>query len=79
MAKKDELLTKEEFSEAVEAYARDNGVTIINSIIEMCDLFDIEIDNIPKIITSDLKEKIALCGDMYNTFYGKTPQLPLGQ
>jgi hypothetical protein len=45
----------------------------------MCDLFDIEIDNIPKIITPDLKEKIALCGNIYNTVYGRTSQLPIGE
>jgi len=77
MATNDDVLTKSEFSEKIERYAVFNNVTLTQSIMDFCESYDIDFSDIPKMITEDLKEKIALCSNVYSSVYGDRNTLPI--
>ena len=77
MVQNNEVLTKSEFSEKLEIFAIENKLTHIEAILEMCNIYDMDVEDIPKMITEDLKTKIALDEGIHTTVYGKSIKLPI--
>lgn len=73
----DDVLTKSEFSEKVELHAVTANVTLTQAVMEFCESYDIDFSEIPKMITDDLREKIAICANIHSSVYGSSKQLPL--
>lgn len=52
------FISKEKFSEEIEQYVMKTKLSYIDSIVEYCELNDIEIEAVGKLISKPLKEKI---------------------
>jgi len=52
------FLTPEKFAVAIEKIVKENGGNYIDAIVLYCEINNIEIDTIPKLISKPLKEKL---------------------
>ena len=52
------FISKEKFSEEIEQYVLRTKLSYIDAIVEYCDLHEIEMDVVSKLISKPLKEKI---------------------
>ena len=60
MAEKTLYKNANEFSQYIEQTAVDEGVTCVQSLIDYCDENDFEFEEIAKIVSKPLKEKLQL-------------------
>jgi hypothetical protein len=65
----DKFMTTCKFSQDVENIAFDNSMNYIDAIIHYCEMNDIEIETVPKLISKPLKEKLKF--DAQNLNYMK--------
>ncbi len=55
----DKFMTSAKFSQEVEKIAVTNeDMTYIDSVLHLCDLNEIEVESVPKLISKPLKEKL---------------------
>ena len=52
------FLTPEKFAVAIEKIVKDNSINYIDAIVLYCEVNNIELDTIPKLISKPLKEKL---------------------
>ena len=52
------FVSKEKFTENIEKFVQETGMTYIDAIVEYCDRNNIEVESVSKLITRPLKEKI---------------------
>ena len=54
----DKFMTAMRFSAEVEGLVKEDAMSYIDAIIHYCDLNDIELETVPKLISKSLKEKL---------------------
>lgn len=54
----DKFMTTARFSQEVEKIVRDNSMNYIDAIIHYCELNDIELESVSKLVSKPLKEKL---------------------
>ena len=52
------FVSKEKFTETIEKFVQETGLTYIDAIVEYCDRNNIEVESVSKLISRPLKEKI---------------------
>jgi hypothetical protein len=72
----DKFMTTMKFSTEVESLVKDDSMTYIDAIIHYCDLNDIELETVPKLISKPLKEKLKYEAQQLN-FIKKTSRAKL--
>jgi hypothetical protein len=72
-----DILTQQDFSMLVEELVhRNNDITYMEAIMEICDLRELEIEDVTKLIGPTIKEKLFYEGQNRNIFQ-KNGRLPL--
>lgn len=69
-------MTTVRFSTEVESLVKDDEMSYIDAIIHYCDVNDIEIETVPKLISKPLKEKLRFEAQQLN-FIKKTSRAKL--
>lgn len=59
-------MTVAKFSQEVEKIAHDNSMNYIDAIVYYCELNEIELENVPKLISRPLKEKLKFDAQKLN-------------
>ena len=73
----DKFMTSAKFSQEVEKIAVTNeDMTYIDSVLHLCDLNEIEVESVPKLISKPLKEKLKYDAQKLN-FIKKTSRAKL--
>jgi len=73
----DKFMTSAKFSQEVEKIAVTNeDMTYIDSVLHLCDLNEIEVESVPKLISKPLKEKLKYEAQQLN-FMKKTSRAKL--
>ncbi len=73
----DKFMTSAKFSQEVEKIAVTNeNMTYIDSVLHLCDLNQIEVESVPKLISKPLKEKLKYEAQQLN-FMKKTSRAKL--
>jgi len=62
----DKFMTVAKFSQEVEKIAHDNSMNYIDAIVYYCELNEIELENVPKLISRPLKEKLKFDAQKLN-------------
>lgn len=52
------FVSREKFTENIEKYVNETGMTYIDAIVEYCENNNIEVETVNKLISKPLKEKI---------------------
>lgn len=71
-----QFLTKQKFAKMIEEYVIKYRTTYIDSIIELCDRYEIELEEARKFISPVIKDKIAAEAQGLN-FLPKQNKLPI--
>lgn len=71
-----DVLSKAEFSLLIEKHAYDEGIPLINAILDVCEKYDIDMSSIKNMVTKNFKEKLAISEHISSTVYGKSAKLP---
>ncbi len=69
-------MTSARFSQDVEKIAYDNAMNYIDAIIHYCEINEIELEKVPKLISKPLKEKLKYDAQKLN-FIKKTSRAKL--
>lgn len=69
-------MTTVRFSTGVESLVKDDEMSYIDAIIHYCDVNDIELETVPKLISKPLKEKLKFEAQQLN-FIKKTSRAKL--
>ena len=69
------LYTQITFSKEVEKIVKDNDISIIDAILEMCDITGIEVESVGKLLTPTLKLRLKDEAETLNFFKEKTVKL----
>jgi hypothetical protein len=72
----DKFMTSAKFSQDVEKIAHDNSMNYIDAIVHYCEMNEIEIEKVPKLISKPLKEKLRYDAQKLN-FIRKTSRAKL--
>lgn len=72
----DKFMTAAKFSQDVEKIASYNEMKYIDAILHYCDVNNIEVETVPKLITKPLKEKLKYDAQKLN-FIKKTSRAKL--
>lgn len=72
----DKFMTTARFSTEVETLVKDDEMSYIDAIIHYCDMNDIELETVPKLISKPLKEKLKFEAQQLN-FMKKTSRAKL--
>ena len=72
----DKFMTTMRFSTEVESLVKDDAMSYIDAIIHYCDLNEIELESVPKLISKSLKEKLRFEAQQLN-FIRKTSRAKL--
>ena len=70
------FISQEKFSSEVESIVIEQKCTYIDAIISYCEVNNLEVDSVPKLISKPLKEKIK-CEAMNLNFLKKTSRAKL--
>lgn len=72
----DKFMTAMRFSAEVEGLVKEDAMSYIDAIIHYCDLNEIELETVPKLISKSLKEKLKYEAQQLN-FIKKTSRAKL--
>lgn len=75
--KENKKLTKTEFSIAVERYVMETGEEYVASVVQLCELYDVDYESASKYLTDNLKQKIAKEQNLLSKVYNIDSELPL--
>jgi hypothetical protein len=70
-------IKKEEFSLKLEEYVRKEKVEYITALIQLCELYDIDPENINKYLVEPIRQKIAEENGLLNSVYHINTSLPV--
>jgi len=71
-----EVLTKSKFAMLIEEEVKDTKQSYMDSVISLCEKFDIELEEVKKFVSPVIKEKIEVEARELN-FMPRTNQLPV--
>ena len=54
----DKFVSRKKFTEIIELFAQETGLSYIDAIVEYCEQKNIEVESVGKLISKPLKEKI---------------------
>lgn len=55
---KNKFLSQSKFSSDIEIFVRDGKINYIDAIVQYCEKNNIEIENVPKLLSKPLKERL---------------------
>lgn len=72
------FISKDKFAENIEAHVRKYNMNYIDAIVEYCSINGIELENVSKLISKPLKEKLRYDATELNYLKKKAaPKLPI--
>lgn len=70
-------IKKADFSLKLEQYARTEKIEYVTALLQLCELYDIDIENVGKYLTETIKQKIAEENGLLNSVYHINQALPV--